>query len=146
MRLVAIRHLGPAVLVLTLSICLAGTAYAAGANMPWEQPLQQILDSVQGPVAKPALFPWRCHEEHPARCRLADTPAGFGPDAAAIAHVGGAITASAATVICGIGMMVFARFGKFQQAGIGLSFSLMIMLICSLTLTPALIRAAGQPG
>jgi type IV secretion system protein VirB2 len=27
-------------------------AYAAGTNMPWEQPLQQILDSVQGPVAK----------------------------------------------------------------------------------------------
>jgi type IV secretion system protein VirB2 len=31
---------------------LAGAAYAAGSNMPWEQPLQQILDSVQGPVAK----------------------------------------------------------------------------------------------
>jgi type IV secretion system protein VirB2 len=27
-------------------------AMAAGSNMPWEQPLQQILDSVQGPVAK----------------------------------------------------------------------------------------------
>ena len=27
-------------------------AYAAGSNMPWEQPLQQILDSVQGPVSK----------------------------------------------------------------------------------------------
>ena len=27
-------------------------AYAAGSNMPWEQPLQQILDSIQGPVAK----------------------------------------------------------------------------------------------
>ena len=27
-------------------------AYATGSNMPWEQPLQQILDSVQGPVAK----------------------------------------------------------------------------------------------
>jgi len=27
-------------------------AYAAGSNMPWEQPLIQILDSVQGPVAK----------------------------------------------------------------------------------------------
>ena len=27
-------------------------AYAAGSNMPWEQPLQKILDSVQGPVAK----------------------------------------------------------------------------------------------
>lgn len=27
-------------------------AFAAGSNMPWEQPLQQVLDSVQGPVAK----------------------------------------------------------------------------------------------
>ena len=27
-------------------------AYAAGSNMPWEQPLSQILDSIQGPVAK----------------------------------------------------------------------------------------------
>jgi type IV secretion system protein VirB2 len=31
---------------------LVVSAYAAGTNMPWEQPLQQILDSVQGPVAK----------------------------------------------------------------------------------------------
>ena len=31
---------------------LPGPAQAAGSNMPWEQPLQQILDSVQGPVAK----------------------------------------------------------------------------------------------
>ena len=30
----------------------AAPAYAAGTNMPWEQPLQQILDSIQGPVAK----------------------------------------------------------------------------------------------
>lgn len=35
-----------------LSIVIASTAQAAGSNMPWEQPLQQILDSVQGPVAK----------------------------------------------------------------------------------------------
>ena len=27
-------------------------AYAAGSNMPWELPLTQILDSIQGPVAK----------------------------------------------------------------------------------------------
>jgi type IV secretion system protein VirB2 len=27
-------------------------AYGAGSNMPWEQPLTQILDSIQGPVAK----------------------------------------------------------------------------------------------
>jgi type IV secretion system protein VirB2 len=28
------------------------SAQAAGTGMPWEAPLQQILDSVQGPVAK----------------------------------------------------------------------------------------------
>ena len=27
-------------------------AKAAGSNMPWEQPLNQILQSVEGPVAK----------------------------------------------------------------------------------------------
>jgi type IV secretory pathway VirB2 component (pilin) len=27
-------------------------AFAAGSNMPWEQPLNQILESIQGPVAK----------------------------------------------------------------------------------------------
>jgi type IV secretion system protein VirB2 len=27
-------------------------ACAAGSNMPWEQPLNQILESIQGPVAK----------------------------------------------------------------------------------------------
>lgn len=27
-------------------------AFAAGSSMPWEAPLQSILDSVQGPVAK----------------------------------------------------------------------------------------------
>jgi type IV secretion system protein TrbC len=31
---------------------LAAPAWAAGSNMPWEQPLQQILESIQGPVAK----------------------------------------------------------------------------------------------
>lgn len=29
-----------------------GSAWAAGSNMPWEQPLNQILQSVEGPVAK----------------------------------------------------------------------------------------------
>ena len=35
-----------------VAVLWAGSAQAAGTNMPWEQPLQQILDSVQGPVAK----------------------------------------------------------------------------------------------
>jgi len=35
-----------------LALGFATAAQAAGTGMPWEQPLQQILDSVQGPVAK----------------------------------------------------------------------------------------------
>jgi type IV secretion system protein VirB2 len=37
---------------LGLFVLTCSTALAAGSNMPWEQPLQRILDSVQGPVAK----------------------------------------------------------------------------------------------
>ena len=29
-----------------------GPAFAAGSNMPWEAPLQSILESIQGPVAR----------------------------------------------------------------------------------------------
>ncbi len=35
---------------MTALIC--APAYAAGSSMPWEAPLQKILDSVEGPVAK----------------------------------------------------------------------------------------------
>jgi type IV secretion system protein VirB2 len=31
---------------------VSGPAWAAGSNMPWEQPLNQILQSIQGPVSK----------------------------------------------------------------------------------------------
>ena len=44
-RLVAISTLAAFTLV-------TGPACAAGSNMPSEQPLNQILESVQGPVAK----------------------------------------------------------------------------------------------
>lgn len=37
---------------LITSLLLAAPAYAAGSNMPWESPLNSILKSVQGPVAK----------------------------------------------------------------------------------------------
>jgi len=37
---------------LVLTAMLTAPAYAAGSNMPWEQPLNQILESIQGPVAK----------------------------------------------------------------------------------------------
>lgn len=39
-------------IVLGFSLTFASAAQAAGTGMPWEQPLQQVLDSVQGPVAK----------------------------------------------------------------------------------------------
>lgn len=42
---------------LSASVVLAGVlipvvALAAGSGMPWEEPLQKVLESVQGPVAK----------------------------------------------------------------------------------------------
>jgi type IV secretion system protein TrbC len=43
--------------IATISTCIGATlatgrAFAAGSNMPWEQPLQQILQSIEGPVSK----------------------------------------------------------------------------------------------
>jgi type IV secretion system protein VirB2 len=38
--------------VATLSVVMAAPAYASGSSMPWEQPLQQILQSIEGPVSK----------------------------------------------------------------------------------------------
>jgi len=37
---------------LGFALMFAARAEAAGTGMPWEQPLQQVLDSIQGPVAK----------------------------------------------------------------------------------------------
>ena len=37
---------------LAAGLLVAATAEAAGSGMPWEEPLQQVLESVQGPVAK----------------------------------------------------------------------------------------------
>ncbi len=36
----------------TAAAIMTVPAYAAGSSMPWEQPLQQILESIEGPVAK----------------------------------------------------------------------------------------------
>ena len=35
-----------------LLTCVALPAHAAGSNMPWEAPLQSVLESIQGPVAR----------------------------------------------------------------------------------------------
>ncbi len=44
-----------ALLLIMLSITILASclpAYAAGSGMPWEAPLQRILESIEGPVAK----------------------------------------------------------------------------------------------
>ena len=49
------RLTGPAyrgLLLAALLLFLAGAAQAAGSSMPWEGPLQSILESIRGPVAR----------------------------------------------------------------------------------------------
>ena len=43
---------GTAWLATAFSVVIASRANAAGSGMPWEAPLQKILDSIEGPVAK----------------------------------------------------------------------------------------------
>ena len=38
--------------VVAIGLLLAGPAHAAGSGMPWEGPLDQILQSIEGPVAR----------------------------------------------------------------------------------------------
>lgn len=47
-----LRTLQNGVLAALPACLLATVVHATGSDMPWEEPLQQILDSVQGPVAK----------------------------------------------------------------------------------------------
>ncbi|WP_347265039.1 TrbC/VirB2 family protein, partial [Nitrobacter sp.] len=37
---------------MTVSVMMTRPAHAAGSSMPWEAPLQKILESIEGPVAK----------------------------------------------------------------------------------------------
>jgi type IV secretion system protein VirB2 len=55
MRIPAVRLRSSTVLIglaAAVMTTLPASAWASGTGMPWEQPLQQVLDSVQGPVAK----------------------------------------------------------------------------------------------
>lgn len=52
MRRPALRGLAAATTLCGLA--LAGPALAAGTDMPWEGPLQQVVDSVTGPVVQAA--------------------------------------------------------------------------------------------
>ena len=51
----AFSHSGSAVPLVAAALALsiiAGLAHGAGAGMPWETPLNNLLDSLTGPVAK----------------------------------------------------------------------------------------------
>lgn len=46
------RHLMSPTTVATIMVMAAAPAHASGSSMPWEAPLQSILESIEGPVAK----------------------------------------------------------------------------------------------
>ncbi len=46
------RRLSAAVTGIIASVTFASAAWASGSSMPWEQPLEKILQSIEGPVAK----------------------------------------------------------------------------------------------
>jgi len=53
MKLACVRRRNALAMTATaIGLTFSTSAWAAGTGMPWEQPLQQVLDSVQGPVAK----------------------------------------------------------------------------------------------
>ncbi|HBN8432907.1 TrbC/VirB2 family protein [Pseudomonas aeruginosa] len=49
-RLARPAHRG--LMLAAIMLMTASTAQAAGSSMPWEGPLQSILESIQGPVAR----------------------------------------------------------------------------------------------
>ena len=51
-RILTRDRLFAAGLMLAISVTMTTGAHASGSGMPWEEPLQQVLESVQGPVAK----------------------------------------------------------------------------------------------
>lgn len=49
----SVRRIAPVLVVITAAV-ISGEAFAAGSGMPWEGPLEQIVDSITGPVARAA--------------------------------------------------------------------------------------------
>ena len=52
MLLIVLRATVAGWTVAALTVIAADAANAAGSGMPWEAPLQRILESIEGPVAK----------------------------------------------------------------------------------------------
>lgn len=58
--------------------------------------------------------------------------------------IGAVLAASAGTVIVGFGLMITADFGIFKTMGPAIAIAIAITLLAGLTLTPALLKLAGE--
>ncbi len=63
---------------------------------------------------------------------------------ATVRRIGAVISASAATVIVGLGSMAFGSFGMIQTTGPALAVAVFVTLIAGLTLAPALLGIFGH--
>ncbi len=63
---------------------------------------------------------------------------------ATVKRIGAVISASAATVIVGLGAMAFGDFGMIQTTGPALAVGIFVTLIAGLTLAPALLGIFGH--
>jgi type IV secretory pathway VirB2 component (pilin) len=50
----SVRRMTPVLWIVAAAVVTLGEAVAAGSGMPWEGPLEQIVDSITGPVARAA--------------------------------------------------------------------------------------------
>ncbi|WP_406529562.1 MMPL family transporter [Streptomyces sp. I8-5] len=60
------------------------------------------------------------------------------------ARVGTAITSAALTIVAGFATLGVATFGQFRSLGPAIAVAVLVMLLGSLTLLPALLAAAGR--
>ncbi|QEU91066.1 MMPL family transporter [Streptomyces kanamyceticus] len=76
----------------------------------------------------------RNHPEHDARTAAVATTR----------RVGSAITSAALTIVAAFATLGFASFGQFRVLGPAIAISVLVMLLASLTLMPALLAVLGR--
>jgi RND superfamily putative drug exporter len=124
------------------SVFLALNLLALGTRIPGFQLMQIsrifVVVMLYGAGTDYCLFLIARYREELARGHDRDEAV-----ARSVAAVGGALTASAATVICGLGLMGLAEFAKVRCGGPAIAVSLVVALAASLTLAPALLQILG---